>query len=74
MLAAARNSAQRLHNLGSGELMIDLVKSFGIERPIIAVRPVSNCFERVQVPGGYHRTPPHRLARRVLTRGLAAAC
>ena len=41
-LAAAKATqlCPRLHNLGSGELMVDLVKSFGIKRPIIAVRPV----------------------------------
>ena len=41
--------------------MIDLVKSFGIERPIIAVRPVVHIVsDAFQVPGGYHRTPPHQ--------------
>ena len=62
-LAAAKATqlCPRLHNLGSGELMVDLVKSFGIERPIIAVRPVVHIVsDAFQVPGGYHRTPPHQ--------------
>ena len=62
-LAAAKATqlCPRLHNLGSGELMVDLVKSFDIERPIIAVRPVVHIVsDAFQVPGGYHRTPPHQ--------------
>jgi len=62
-LAAAKATqlCPKLHNLGSGERMVGLVRSFGLEQPIIAVRPVVHILsDALQVPGGYHRTPPHQ--------------
>ncbi len=62
-LAAAKATqlSPKLHNLGSSESMIRLVKKFGLSQPIIAVRPVVHILsDELQVPQGYHRTPAHQ--------------
>ena len=59
--AKATQLSPKLHNLGSGELMIGLVKQFGLKQPIIAVRPVVHIIsDELKVPEGYHRTPAHQ--------------
>lgn len=59
--AKATQSSPALHALGASELIIDIVRAFGIAQPLIAVRPVTHILsESLKVPGGYHRTPPHQ--------------
>ena len=59
--AKATQSALALHALGVCHEMIELVRSFGIAQPLIAVRPVVHIVsDALQVPGGYHRTPAHQ--------------
>ena len=59
--ARATQLSPKLHNLGSGEMMIGLVKKFGLTQPVIAVRPVVHIVsDELQVPDGYHRTPAHQ--------------
>ena len=59
--AKATQSALALHALGVCGQMIELVRSFGIAQPLIAVRPVVHIVsDALQVPGGYHRTPAHQ--------------
>lgn len=62
-LAAAKATqlSPKLHALGAAGPVLSLVQSFGIEQPLIAVRPVVHILsDRLKVPGGYHRTPPHQ--------------
>ncbi len=50
-----------LHRLGAGGPVLDLVRELGIAHPAIATRPVIHIIcDRLAVPGGYHRTPPHQ--------------
>ncbi|MEE2688339.1 MAG: phytanoyl-CoA dioxygenase family protein [Pseudomonadota bacterium] len=50
-----------LHALGAHPTMINLVRSFGIAQPLIAVRPVVHILsDKLRVNQGYHRTPPHQ--------------
>jgi len=59
--AKAVQSTPGLHALGAGHTMIDLVRSFGIAQPLIAVRPVVHILsDLLRVHQGYHRTPPHQ--------------
>ena len=62
-LAAAKATqwSPALHALGSGNQITNIVKQFGLLQPLIAVRPVVHILsDQLQVPGGYHRTPPHQ--------------
>jgi len=59
--AKATQAAPGLHALGSSRIMIELVRSFGLAQPLIAVRPVVHILsDSLRVRGGYHRTPPHQ--------------
>lgn len=62
-LAAAKATqlCPRLHAMAATEPILDRVRSFGLSQPLIAVRPVVHILsDALQVPGGYHRTPPHQ--------------
>jgi len=50
-----------LHRLGADGAIIDLVRSLGVERPVISTRPVVHIVsDALVVPNGYHRTPAHQ--------------
>ncbi len=50
-----------LHRLGADEPVLGLLRTLGIERPVISTRPVVHIVsDDLKVPGGYHRTPPHQ--------------
>lgn len=62
-LAAAKATqlVPMLHALAAAGPVLDLARGFGVTRPLIAVRPVVHILaDALQVPGGYHRTPPHQ--------------
>lgn len=62
-LAAARLTQYlpSLHRVGSEGPVLDLVRSLGLERPVISTRPVVHIVsDQLVVPNGYHRTPPHQ--------------
>lgn len=59
--AKATQSSPALHALGASEPVIDIVRTFGIAQPLIAVRPVTHILSgSLKIPGGYHHTPPHQ--------------
>lgn len=59
--AKATQSAPGLHSFGAGHMILELVRSFGLAQPLIAVRPVVHILsDSLRVDGGYHRTPPHQ--------------
>lgn len=50
-----------LHRLGAGSPIIDLVRSLGLERPVISTRPVVHIVsDTLVVSNGYHRAPAHQ--------------
>ncbi len=50
-----------LHRLGADAPILHLIRSLGIDRPVISTRPVVHIVsDDLKVPGGYHRTPPHQ--------------
>jgi phytanoyl-CoA hydroxylase len=50
-----------LHRLGIDGPILDLLRSLGVDRPVISTRPVVHIVsDDLKVPGGYHRTPPHQ--------------
>lgn len=59
--AKATQLTPALHALGTNELVVNIAKGLGLKQPLIAVRPVTHILsDRLAVPGGYHRTPPHQ--------------
>lgn len=62
-LAAARLTQYlpSLHGMGAGGTVLEIVRSFGLDRPVISTRPVVHIIsDDLVVPDGYHRTPAHQ--------------
>lgn len=50
-----------LHRLGVDDALLGLLRGLGVRRPVISTRPVVHIVSGdLEVPGGYHRTPPHQ--------------
>ena len=50
-----------LHQLGVGQALIDAVRALGLDLPAVSTRPVIHYMaDRLKIPGGYHKTPPHQ--------------
>jgi len=62
-LGVARQSQYlaSLHQIALSDPILGLLSSLGIERPVIATRPVLHLVDdRLRIEGGYYKTPPHQ--------------
>ena len=62
-MAAARLTQHLVcvHQMGVGPELMGLVGAFGFGLPAISTRPVIHYMaDRLKIPGGYHKTPPHQ--------------
>jgi ectoine hydroxylase-related dioxygenase (phytanoyl-CoA dioxygenase family) len=50
-----------VHQMGTAPELMDAVAALGLQLPAISTRPVIHYMaDRLKIPGGYHKTPPHQ--------------